>query len=128
MGSFREREIELVIDGKRFYEKAILVIVGNGTTFGGGFKLLPEASIDSDDFSVCLIGKIHPLLRFYYLNKLKRGLHHSINGVKFYKGQSIKIVSGNIISQIDGEEFVKPPITIEMEKEKINLIAQKATV
>lgn len=123
LGSFGEREIHFSIDDHEYKEKAILIIAGNGTTFGGGFKLLPKASVIDGQLSFCLIGPVKPLRRFLYLNKLKAGTHGSIPSVKFFQGKSLKIESGNVVSQIDGEVFEQPPLDISISQSKLKILA-----
>ena len=57
-------------------KELILMTVGNGTTFGGGFKLMPDATIDDGLLDVCEIGKLAPLKRFLITSRQLIFLSH----------------------------------------------------
>ena len=93
----------------------ILLTVGNGTTFGGGFKLMPEAKIDDGLLEICEIGKISGLRRFLNVNKLSGGTHGSLKEINFYQAKSVKIEANDMLfAHIDGERMGQPPFEIRI--------------
>ena len=46
LGGYKERRFDYQIGDQSFQKDLILLTIGNGTTFGGGFKLMPEPKID----------------------------------------------------------------------------------
>lgn len=115
--SYRSRDFNFEMDGQRLKMRLITMAIHNGTTFGGGFNLNPTSKIDDGLLNVCTIGRMTGLRRFLQLNKLSKGTHGKLDEVNFYQTESIK-VEGNdqLISQIDGELFGPPPLTISVLK------------
>ncbi|MDH5597584.1 MAG: hypothetical protein OEY34_00585, partial [Cyclobacteriaceae bacterium] len=122
LGTYKSRKVVFYIDGKRYEEKQILMIAANGTTFGGGFKLAPDANISNGQLSVCTISQIAPMSRFYHLNKLKKGKHTSMPQVTIHEANEIIIEEGEVVGQADGEFIGKPPFHIRLNKNKLKVI------
>ena len=124
LGTFRERKLDYEMDGISHSDSILLIIAGNGTTFGGGFKLVPDARVNDGFVSVCVIRKIHPVKRFLYLNRLKKGKHGRINGVSFHKVKNLKILQGNIPGQVDGEYCGYPPFNISIAESRLKVLCK----
>ncbi|MEO9483028.1 MAG: diacylglycerol kinase family protein [Ekhidna sp.] len=116
LGGYRERNFKFSMDGSQPLEKElILLTIGNGTTFGGGFKLMPEAKIDDGLLEICEIGKISGLRRFLNINKLSGGTHGNLKEVCFHKTKEISIEGNNrLFAHIDGERMGQPPFEIKV--------------
>lgn len=115
LGGYRERLFNYQIDGQSYKKDLILLTVGNGTTFGGGFKLMPEAKIDDGLLEICEIGKVSGLRRFLNINKLSGGTHDSLKEVNFYKSKRVFIDKNSMLyAHIDGERMGQPPFEIRI--------------
>ncbi|GAB4249349.1 MAG: diacylglycerol kinase family lipid kinase [Ekhidna sp.] len=115
LGGYRERLFDYQIDGQSLQKELILLTIGNGTTFGGGFKLMPEAKIDDGLLEICEIGKVSGLRRFLNINKLSGGTHGSLKEINFYKAKSVKVEANDLLfAHIDGERMGQPPFEIEV--------------
>ena len=126
LGGYRERKVSYSIDGKPYENNLLLIIAGNGTTFGGGFKLVPEAAIADGKLHLCVIKRVHPIRRFMALKKLEKGTHGSIPGVEFYAADELIIHEGDIHGQIDGEYAGSPPFRIRLSKNKLIIMDGKS--
>lgn len=119
LSSYQEKQLSFSIDGREITRKVLLLTVANGTTFGGGFKLTPQALPDDGLLEICLIEKIAPFRRFLHIGKLGAGKHGSIKEVHFFKGKEIKIAAtekneGKQWMHIDGELMGQPPFDIKI--------------
>lgn len=116
LGGYKERHFKFRLNGNEEYEKElILLTVGNGTTFGGGFKLMPDAKINDGLLEICEIGKISGLRRFLNVNKLSGGTHGSLKEVLFHKAEQILIEANDrLFAHIDGERMGQPPFEIKV--------------
>jgi YegS/Rv2252/BmrU family lipid kinase len=115
LGGYRERLFNYQIDDQAYEKDLILLTVGNGTTFGGGFRLMPEAKIDDGLLEVCEIGKVSGLRRFLNINKLSGGTHGSLKEVNFYKSKRVFIDKNSMLyAHIDGERMGQPPFEIRI--------------
>ncbi|WP_420317298.1 diacylglycerol/lipid kinase family protein [Ekhidna sp.] len=115
LGGYKERPFQYQIDNQKFEKDLILLTIGNGTTFGGGFKLMPEAKIDDGLLEICEIGKISGLRRFLNIHKLSNGTHGSLEEIEFYRAKSINVEANEaLFAHIDGERMGQPPFEIKV--------------
>lgn len=115
LGGYRERGFDYQIDDQSFQKDLILLTIGNGTTFGGGFKLMPEAKVDDGVLEICEIGKVSGLRRFLNINKLSGGTHGSLKEINFYKAKSVKVEANELLfAHIDGERMGQPPFELKI--------------
>ncbi|WP_420576498.1 diacylglycerol/lipid kinase family protein [Ekhidna sp.] len=122
LGGYRERKFDYKIDDQTFQKDLILLTIGNGTTFGGGFKLMPEAKVDDGLLEICEIGKVSGLRRFLNINKLSGGTHGSLKEINFYKAKSVKVEANDLLfAHIDGERMGQPPFEIKVLQEALQL-------
>lgn len=110
LGSYKERLFNYVLDDVKHNNELILLTIGNGTTFGGGFKLMPEATIDDGFLEVCEIGKVSPLRRFLNVGRLSKGTHGKLKEVNFHRVKECTIErQDQLFAHIDGERMGQPP-------------------
>lgn len=115
LGGYKERRFRFEIDGESHEQALILLTVGNGSTFGGGFRLMPGAHISDGWLEVCTIGKIAGWRRFLNIIRLSKGSHGKLNEVQFYRGKKITVAqSTSLHAHIDGERMGSPPFTIQI--------------
>ena len=118
--TFRESMLTYIINQKAFSEKTFLMTIANGSTFGGGFKITPNAKIDDGLLDVCLVKQIHPIRRLLKLFSLKKGRHGNMKEVEFMQTSAIRIESSDILTaHIDGEFLGYPPFNIKVVPSKI---------
>ena len=93
----------------------ILLTVGKGTTFGGGFQLTPHAKLADGNLAICTIGTLSPLMRFLKIHTLQNGTHDRLKAVSLYHARKITIGANPLLeAHIDGEYFNKPPFQISV--------------
>lgn len=115
LGGYKERTFQYSLDGKKYKKELILLAIGNGTTFGGGFKLMPHAKINDGFLEICEIGKLAPLKRFLNISKLSGGTHGSMKEVELHRAKEVIVESNEkLYAHIDGEQIGKPPFKIKI--------------
>lgn len=95
-------------DNDIFLEKITILAVGNGTTYGGGFRPTPKAKVDDGFLDVCIVKKINRKQFLNLIGPFKKGTHIEAKGSKdiinYTNAKSIKIASKNVIDvAVDGE-------------------------
>jgi len=122
LAGYREQILEYTIDDVQHRERLFLLTVSNGTTFGGGFVINPDAKTDDGLLDICTIDKIHPLSRFKHVPKLKDGSHAKLKIVHFHQARAITI-EGNekVVAHMDGEFIGSPPFNIRIADQKLAL-------
>jgi len=99
-----EKTVNLELDGKWNQEKIFMISVANGSRYGGGFLVAPNAEVDDGEFDTVVISSILPWKRFFYLPKVQTGKHVELPFVKFSRNKEIIISSDqNLFAHVDGE-------------------------
>lgn len=115
LGSYRARQFRFQIEESTSEKDLILLTIGNGTTFGGGFKLMPEARLDDGLFEVCEVGNLSPIRRFLNIHLLSKGTHGKLKKVAFHRVQQLQVEENeNLFAHIDGERMGQPPFSINV--------------
>lgn len=96
--------INLHCEGEEYSQDSIMISIGNGKTSGGGFKLLPHASINDGKLDISIIAYLNRLKILYYLPIAIFGKHTHFKIVKYFKFKECEITlnPGNYL-HIDGE-------------------------
>ncbi len=122
LAGFQPRPLKFSIDGKEFDDKVLLLTIGKGTTFGGGFKLTPHADLEDGQFAISIIRDLKPLKRFLNIHRLQQGSHDNLEEVQFLKGKHITIEpQPNLTAHIDGELIGSPPFGIRVLPGKLRI-------
>ena len=99
-------EADITIDGEKFDDlKFYTFAIQNGITYGGGFKICPDARLDDGLFNICYATP--PLSKFEAVRvfmKAKDGNHTKDSHIHFMAGKDITLHFEDIVAaQIDGE-------------------------
>lgn len=101
---YREKVLELEYNGRKEQDNYFMISVANGSRYGGGFMVAPQAVVDDGWLDLVIIRKIHPLKRFFYLPRVEKGKHIALRFVKVDKVKQIVIRARHSLSaHIDGE-------------------------
>ena len=101
---YREHEVEILLRGITSRQKTFMISIANGSRYGGGFMVAPDAIIDDGLFDIILIRAIHRLKRLFYLPLMEKGRHTNLPFVEVMRAEEIKISSRQQISaHLDGE-------------------------
>lgn len=115
LGSYRPRTFEYELDDTFVSKNLIILTIGNGTTFGGGFKLMPNAKVDDSILDVCAIGDLSPLRRFLNIHRLSNGTHGNLKEVSFQQTKKLVVHENPMLyAHMDGERIGQPPFEIEI--------------
>jgi len=87
-----------------YADLSFMISVANGTQYGGGFKVAPDAQRDDGLLDVVIIHKIHPLKRLIYVPKVEKGKHMNLDVVEHFRTKSLVIeYEEEIPVHLDGE-------------------------
>ena len=104
--SYKPTTAKLTVDGKTFkYDKCWLIVAQNGTNFGGGMNVTPEAKNNDGLLDVCVVHSISRLKLLYHFPKVYKGKHVKLT--KYFtiiQGRDIEIEMGKPrMHQVDGD-------------------------
>ncbi|MDD5066655.1 MAG: diacylglycerol kinase family lipid kinase [bacterium] len=113
--SYREPVMTIRVNKEVIQEKVFLIDVANGTTFGGGFKLTPDARVDDGELDVCWIKAMGILGRYINMPKVTRGEHVHLDVVRMMRIKAITIESNeDTVAHMDGEFIGSGPFHIKV--------------
>jgi len=122
VAGFREKNLSFSLDGQKYNRKILLMTVSNGTTFGGGFVINPNARSNDGLLDICVLNEISPLARFWHLPKLKSGSHGALKACEYLKAREVLIDSSDeLVAHLDGEFIGHPPFEISILPEAIQV-------
>lgn len=121
---YREKYIHVVHDGVAEEGLSLLFTVGNGSEFGGGFKITPQASFKDGVFQCCWISRVSLLQRIMHLSKMEKGTHTQLPFVRLFDAKSVRLQSKeSLICHMDGEVYHWETFAISMQEAALELIA-----
>lgn len=126
--NYRDKRLEIEIDGERLEEDIMLLAVGNGRYYGGGMKILPSAKTNDGYLHICIISGISKIMTLYLFPTLFKGNHINYKKyVKIYKGKNIKVGSKEeLYLNIDGDSFPKQKeILFKLDNNKLKVICEE---
>jgi diacylglycerol kinase (ATP) len=121
--SYRNREIELIIDGEETVQKVCAVVVNNGKYGGGGMFIAPDANPSDGWLDLMIIGDIGKADLLRSLPLVYKGKHGKHRKVHLRKAREVEIRSDLPLSlQADGELLGRLPVRFRIIPAALNLI------
>lgn len=103
---FKTPNVKITIDGNAFNQDITILAMCNGSYYGGGFKIAPNANINDGKFDVYLADGISKIQILKLLTKVIKGTHESSMFMHKYSTNNVKIESENPLNcNLDGEIF-----------------------
>ncbi len=101
---FRPASLRVTVDGDRHDVRAMMVAIANGTTYGGGMRVAPEARLDSGLLEVCIVGDVGRLEFVRAFPRVFRGTHTDHPKVTMLRGRHVSISADRPLGVIgDGD-------------------------
>ena len=100
------------VDGEAVDSEAMLVAVGNGTSYGGGMKVCPGAVIDDGLLSVTVLGKVSKVEFLRVFPRVYAGTHVKHPAVSVRTGHSVWLAAPGVVAYADGEYVAPLPVQI----------------
>jgi diacylglycerol kinase (ATP) len=108
-------EVEVAVDGEQRRARMHDVVVANGSSFGGGMKICPDAKPDDGAFDVLLIGDLTKRDLMLTLPKTFRGKHLPHPKAELLRGASVTVDAPEPLPiQLDGEQPGTTPARFEI--------------
>lgn len=102
------------VDGVRHETEAMLVAVGNGTSYGGGMKVTPDAELDDGLADVLILHRISVPAFLRVFPKVYSGAHVTHPAVEILRGRRVRLEAAGIVAYADGERFAPLPLELEV--------------
>jgi diacylglycerol kinase (ATP) len=98
------------LDGESLDVDAMLVVIGNSFAYGGGMKVLPQASIVDGELDVCVVSAMSKAAFLRAFPRVYVGKHGTHPNVTMLKGKDLKIEANRRMTVFaDGERVGSLP-------------------
>ncbi|HEY4990940.1 MAG TPA: diacylglycerol kinase [Nakamurella sp.] len=111
LARFRPLPFVLELDGARHELNAMLVAVGNGSTYGGGMRICPGAVLDDGLFDVTVISKISRSKLVRLFPRVYPGTHVHRREVLTFRCATVTVSAPDVAAYADGEFVSQLPET-----------------
>jgi diacylglycerol kinase (ATP) len=111
--TFRPVPYVLDLDGERYETEAMLVAVGNGTSYGGGMLVCPGAQMDDGMLDVTVLGPISKPEFIRVFPTVYKGTHVNHPAVTVRRARSVTLTSPGVTAYADGERVSVLPVTCD---------------
>ena len=109
---FKPSHFEIELDDRKINTEAMLIAVGNGSSYGGGMQVCPNASLTDGFFDVMVLSPISKLEFIKVFPKVYSGEHIEHPEVNIYRTKKIQI-NAAAVAYADGERIGALPISSE---------------
>ncbi len=113
--TYKSKEIELILDGRKIKTRAFLTAICNGICYGGGMMINPKGSITDGLLDVILIKPVPRYKIPLLLKKFIKGEHLSLPYISTYQCREVHILSKESLAvNVDGEYAMDTPVSFGM--------------
>jgi diacylglycerol kinase (ATP) len=107
---FRPVPFVLELDGERWETEAMLVAVGNGSSYGGGMRVCPDARLDDGLLDVTVLGPISKPEFLRVFPSVYKGTHVHHRAVTVRRARTVVLSSPGVTAYADGERVAALPV------------------
>ncbi|MFC2168986.1 diacylglycerol/lipid kinase family protein [Acidobacteriota bacterium] len=117
--NYKNREVKLIIDDEEIpSDEYLLGAISNGSIFGKGMKIAPEARLNDGLFDVVLVKAMKAFEFCRNVWKIYSGSHLKHPKISLFRGRKITASPGNeendVLIEVDGEQLGVLPATFEI--------------
>ncbi len=115
----------LELEGVETDEQAMLVSVANGTSYGGGMRIAPDASYTDGLLDVVVLGPVSKpeFVRVFPTVFSGRHVHHPAVSVRRVRALSLDTPERRVVVYADGERIGPTPIRCEVVPRALRVLA-----
>jgi diacylglycerol kinase (ATP) len=116
----------VTLDGKPWYdERAYTLVIANGTTFGHGMKIAPDAKHDDGLFDVLVIDNISRFRVLAALQRVYDGSHLTHPAVHQARAAQVQVhcPTGKLGMELDGEYASGSDLTFSIRPGALQILA-----
>ena len=110
---FKPLEYRFVIDGKAYQREAMLIAAGNGSSYGGGMQVCPNADMNDGLIDLMILNPVSKREFVRIFPSVYEGKHIQHPQVEIIQAKEIYLES-NAVCYADGERIGPLPVTISI--------------
>lgn len=120
--TFRPIPYVLELDGEQSRFEAMLVVVANGPSYGGGLRIAEGAQLDDGFLDVVVILPMprRELLATY--PKLFKGTHVNHRAYRHHRVRRVSVAAPGVVAHADGERIAPLPLTVDVVPQALRVL------
>lgn len=122
LGSFTPVPYRVTLDGVDHVEAGMLVCVGNGSRYGGGMLVCPDAMVDDGLLDLTWLTQVPKTTFLRVFPTVFRGTHVRNRAVRTLRGASIRIDGPGQVAYADGERLGQLPVEVTVVPEALRVL------
>ncbi|MEO6351362.1 MAG: diacylglycerol kinase family protein [Candidatus Limnocylindrales bacterium] len=112
---YEASELRLTVDGKPHTQRAMMIAIAKGPAYGGGMRVAPNASLDSGELEVCIVGELSKIAFVRAFPRVFKGTHVTHPAVTMLRGKTIEIDADSSLQLMgDGEKAGTLPAIVSV--------------
>ena len=123
LGVLRPVPYVLELDGQREELEAVLVAVGNISSYGGGMRICDGAEPDDGLLDVLVARRVSRAQLLRLLPAVRSGRHLRHPAVELRRARTVSLAADGITTYADGERFAALPLSLEVRAGALRLLA-----
>ncbi|MFB4294088.1 diacylglycerol kinase family protein [Nonomuraea sp. ATR24] len=121
--SFEPIPFRVTIDGGEPVEReAMMVAVGNTSSYGAGMRICPDARPDDGLLDVVMVGAVGKGEFLRVFPRVYRGTHVAHPAVTVWRARSVTLEAAGVVAYADGERIGPAPVTCEVRPGALNVL------
>lgn len=125
IATYRPQPMRVLVDGELHTGRFLTVVAANGTHFGSGMHVAPQASLDDGQLDVLLAGDLSRWASLVALVKLYRGTHVDGKKIVMKRARAIEIeLERPLRAQLDGETATAQRFSIRVRQGALDVLAR----
>jgi diacylglycerol kinase (ATP) len=108
---YKPLPFRLTLDGELWETEAMLVAVGNGTSYGAGMHICPGASLDDGFLDITVVGPVSKARFVRLFPSVYKGEHIRNPEVSVRRAREVRLEAPGVVAYADGERFAPLPLT-----------------
>ncbi|MET3987353.1 diacylglycerol kinase [Streptomyces sp. PvR034] len=124
LAAFRPFPYRITLDdGPVIETEATLVAVGNGSSYGGGMRICPDARPDDGLFDVTVVGDCSRATLLKVFPQVYKGTHTGHPKVSVHRAAKVTLEAVGLTAYADGERVGPLPVTAECVPAALRLLS-----
>ncbi len=122
--TYKSQNLTIRLDGVDIYQgKSNMVVISNGSYFGGGMKIAPHAQLDDGLLNITIVKNLNKYELLKHLPGIYSGKHITEPKIDFLLGKKVEITSTeDLLIEFDGETPGMGDLQIEIVPQALKLI------
>jgi YegS/Rv2252/BmrU family lipid kinase len=125
IATYRPQPMRVLINGELLSGRFLAIVAANGTHFGSGMHVAPQASLDDGQLDILLAGDLSRWFSLITLAKLYRGTHVDGKKIVMRHARALEIeLERPLRAQLDGETTTTQHLSIRVRPGALEVLAR----